>query len=179
FRRVLVRSASNQYGGLSIAVEHLAKYLRRSREKYEREMETEFGAELTGEERRRIVELRLKDELRSGVQTIQYQINTLMTTTGQAPFVTLFLQIRPEDEYAEENVMLIREILTQRLQGMKNEKGVYVTPAYPKLVYVLDECNCLEGGPYDDVTRLAVECSAKRMYPDYISAKKMRENYEG
>ena len=177
--QIIAAVASNQYGGLSIAVEHLAKYLRRSREKYEREMETEFGAELTGEERRRIVELRLKDELRSGVQTIQYQINTLMTTTGQAPFVTLFLQIRPEDEYAEENVMLIREILTQRLQGMKNEKGVYVTPAYPKLVYVLDECNCLEGGPYDDVTRLAVECSAKRMYPDYISAKKMRENYEG
>lgn len=161
-----------------MAVKHLAKYLRRSREKYEQELKTELGSELS-QELKHIVEIRLRDELRSGVQTIQYQINTLMTTNGQAPFVTLFLQIDPEDPYVDENVMIIREILQQRLQGIKNEAKVWVTPAFPKLVYVLDESNCLKGGPYDDVTRLAVRCSAKRMYPDYISAKKMRENYEG
>lgn len=177
--QIIAAVASNQYGGQSVAVKHLAKYIRKSRLKYEKELREEFGSEISEEELSRIVAIRLRDELRSGVQTIQYQINTLMTTNGQAPFVTLFLQIDPEDEYVEENVMLICEILRQRLQGTKNEKGVYVTPAFPKLIYVLDECNCLKGGKYDDVTRLAVQCSAKRMYPDYISAKKMRENYEG
>ncbi len=173
--QIIAAVASNQYGGLSVAVRHLAKYLRRSREKYEREM----CKELQGEKLDCVVNLRLEDELRSGVQTIQYQINTLMTTNGQAPFVTLFLEIDPKDEYVEENVRIIREILNQRLKGIKNEQGVCVTPAFPKLVYVLDEWNCLKGGAYDDVTRLAVRCSAKRMYPDYISGKKMRENYEG
>lgn len=177
--QIIASVASNQYGGQSVAVKHLAKYLRRSREKYERELETELGGSMDAESRKKVVEIRLRDELRSGVQTIQYQINTLMTTNGQAPFVTLFLQIDPEDEYVQETVMIIEEILRQRLQGIKNEKGIYVTPAFPKLVYVLDECNCLKGGEYDEVTRLAVRCSAKRMYPDYISAKKMRENYEG
>ena len=177
--QIIAAVGSNQYGGQSVAVKHLGKYLRRSREKFERELVEEFHDEMSAEERERIVGIRLRDELRSGVQTIQYQINTLMTTNGQAPFVTLFLQIDPDDEYVEENVMIIREILRQRIQGTKNDAGVYVTPAFPKLIYVLDECNCLKGGPYDDVTRMAVECSAKRMYPDYISAKKMRENYEG
>jgi anaerobic ribonucleoside-triphosphate reductase len=127
----------------------------------------------------KLVQERLRYELQSGVQTIQYQINTLMTTNGQSPFVTLFLNLREDDEYVKENAMIIEEILRQRLQGIKNDKGVYVTPAFPKLVYVLDEHNCLKGGKYDYITRLAVKCSAKRMYPDYISAKKMRENYEG
>jgi len=122
---------------------------------------------------------RLNDELRSGVQTIQYQINTLMTTNGQSPFVTLFLNLDPKDEYVEENAIIIEEVLRQRLEGIKNEKGVYVTPAFPKLIYVLDDHNCLKGGKYDYITELAVKCSAKRLYPDYISAKKMRENYEG
>jgi ribonucleoside-triphosphate reductase len=122
---------------------------------------------------------RLNDELKSGVQTIQYQINTLMTTNGQSPFVTLFLNLDKDDEYIEENAMIIQEILRQRLEGIKNEKGVYVTPAFPKLIYVLDEHNCLKGGKYDYITKLAVECSSKRLYPDYISAKKMKENYEG
>ncbi len=122
---------------------------------------------------------RLHDELRSGVQTIQYQINTLMTTNGQSPFVTLFLNLEKDDEYIEENAMIIEEILRQRLEGIKNEKGVFVTPAFPKLIYVLDEHNCLNGGKYDYITKLAVKCSSKRLYPDYISAKKMRENYEG
>ena len=102
-----------------------------------------------------------------------------MTTNGQSPFVTLFLNLDINDPYIKENAMIIEEILKQRIEGIKNEKGVYVTPAFPKLIYVLDEHNCLKGGPYDYLTRLAVKCSAKRMYPDYISAKKMRENYEG
>lgn len=177
--QIIAAVASNQYGGQSVAVSHLGKYLRKSRQKFEQELEEEFGDTMTEDERKRVTDIRVQDELRSGVQTIQYQINTLMTTNGQAPFVTLFLQIDPEDEYVKENVMIIREILRQRLNGTKNEQGVYTTPAFPKLVYVLDECNCLKGGEYDDVTRLAVQCSAKRMYPDYISAKKMKENYEG
>ena len=127
----------------------------------------------------KIAMARTMDELKSGIQTVQYQINTLMTTNGQSPFVTLFLILRDNDPYIEENALIIEEILNQRIQGIKNEKGVYVTPAFPKLVYVLDEHNCLKGGKYDYLTRLAVKCSAKRMYPDYISAKKMRENYEG
>lgn len=177
--QIIAAVASNQYGGQSVAVSHLGKYLRKSRQKFEQELEEEFGDTMTVDERKRVTDIRVQDELRSGVQTIQYQINTLMTTNGQAPFVTLFLQIDPEDEYVKENVMIIREILRQRLNGTKNEQGIYTTPAFPKLVYVLDECNCLKGGEYDDVTRLAVQCSAKRMYPDYISAKKMKENYEG
>jgi len=123
--------------------------------------------------------MRVKDELSSGVQTIQYQINTLMTTNGQSPFVTLFLELDEKDEYLEETAQIIEEILNQRIQGIKNEAGIYITPAFPKLVYVLDECNALKGGKYDYLTQIAVRCSAKRMYPDYISAKKMREIQEG
>ena len=177
--QIIAAVASNQYGGQSVNIRHLSKYLRKSREKFQRQLEEEFGDSITWEQKNRLVEIRLQDELKAGVQTIQYQINTLMTTNGQSPFVTLFLQIDDEDPYIDETVMIIREILTQRIQGTKNEKGVYVTPAFPKLVYVLDENNCLKGGKYDDITRLAARCSAKRMYPDYISAKKMRENYEG
>ncbi|MDO4355763.1 MAG: anaerobic ribonucleoside-triphosphate reductase [Clostridia bacterium] len=178
--QIIAAVASNQYGGQSVNVCHLGKYLRYSREKFRREIIREFGNEKFDEATlNHLVDIRLNDELRSGVQTIQYQINTLMTTNGQAPFVTLFMYIDESYEYVEENVMIIREILRQRLEGIKNDQGVYVTPAFPKLVYVLDENNCLKGGKYDDVTRLAVRCSAKRMYPDYISAKKMRENYEG
>lgn len=177
--QIIAAVASNQYGGQSVNIKHLGKYLSKSRDKFAGQLEQEFGDSLDGEQKRRIVELRLRDELRAGVQTIQYQINTLMTTNGQSPFVTLFLHIDESDPYIDETVMIIEEILRQRIQGTKNEKGVYVTPAFPKLVYVLDENNCLKGGKYDDVTRLAARCSAKRMYPDYISAKKMRENYEG
>ncbi len=177
--QIIAAVASNQYGGQSVNIRHLGKYLRKSREKFAAQLEEEFGDTLDGAAKEKIVEMRVRDELKSGVQTIQYQINTLMTTNGQSPFVTLFLHIDEEDEYVEETVRIIVEILEQRLQGTKNEKGVFVTPAFPKLVYVLDENNCLKGGRYDYVTRLAARCSAKRMYPDYISAKKMRENYEG
>ena len=177
--QIIASVASSQYGGQSVDISHLGKYLRKSKEKFSKRIHDKLGDELTEEQIQKVVKERLADELRSGVQTIQYQINTLMTTNGQSPFVTLFLYLREGDEYIEENAMIIEEILRQRYQGIKNEKGVYVTPAFPKLVYVLDENNCLKGGKYDYITKLAVKCSAKRLYPDYISAKKMRENYEG
>ena len=177
--QIIAAVASSQYGGQSVDVGHLGKYLRRSRDKFISQLKRTMGDELEESVILKIADARLRDELRSGVQTIQYQINTLMTTNGQSPFVTLFMHIREDDEYVEENAMIIEEILNQRYQGIKNEKGVYVTPAFPKLIYVLDECNCLKGGKYDYITHLAVKCSAKRLYPDYISAKKMRENYEG
>ena len=177
--QIIAAVASNQYGGQSVDIKHLGKYLRRSREKFQKELESSYDGKLPKEVIDEIVEKRLKTELAAGVQTIQYQINTLMTTNGQSPFVTIFLNLDEENEYIEENAMIIEEILKQRYEGIKNEKGVYVTPAFPKLIYVLYENNSLKGGKYDYLTKLAVKCSAKRMYPDYISAKKMRENYEG
>lgn len=186
--QVIAAVASNQYGGQSVAIKHLGKFLRISREKFEaeeREMIESSGG-ISFESREALenyikvsVDSRVRKELAAGVQTIQYQINTLMTTNGQSPFVTLFMELDENDPYLEETASIIEEILRQRLEGIKNEVGVRVTPAFPKLVYVLDECNCLKGGKYDYLTRLAVKCSAKRMYPDYISAKKMRENYQG
>ncbi|MBO5182817.1 MAG: anaerobic ribonucleoside-triphosphate reductase [Bacilli bacterium] len=177
--QIIAAVASNQYGGQSVDMKHLGKYLRKSYEKFYSKIEKKYGKELNKKQIEELAKDRLKDELSAGVQTIQYQINTLMTTNGQSPFVTLFLHLEEGDPYIEENAMIIEEILRQRLQGIKNEKGVYVTPAFPKLVYVLDEHNALKGGKYDYLTKLACECSAKRMYPDYISAKKMREIYEG
>lgn len=176
--QIIAAVASSQYGGQSVDVRHLGKYLRKSYVKYKKHISEAVDGELSEEMLEKLTRERVVDELRSGVQTIQYQINTLMTTNGQSPFVTLFLCLDPEDEYLKENAMIIEEILRQRLEGIKNEQGVYITPAFPKLVYVLDEHNCLQGGRYDYITRLAVKCSAKRLYPDYISAKKMRENYE-
>ena len=177
--QIIACVASNQYGGQSVDMSHLGKYLRRSKEKFRKHITYECAGQVDDATIERLVADRLKDELKSGVQTIQYQINTLMTTNGQSPFVTLFLNLQEGDPYLEENAMIVEEVLRQRLDGIKNEKGVYITPAFPKLVYVLDEHNCLKGGKYDYITELAVKCSAKRMYPDYISAKKMRENYEG
>lgn len=177
--QIIACVASNQYGGQSVDLRHLGKYLRRSREKFRKHMSYECAGQVDEATLERLVNDRLRDELKSGVQTIQYQINTLMTTNGQSPFVTLFLNLQEDDPYLKENAMIVEEVLRQRLEGIKNEKGVYITPAFPKLVYVLDEHNCLKGGKYDYITELAVKCSAKRMYPDYISAKKMRENYEG
>ena len=174
--QIIASIASNQYGGQSVEIKHLGKYLRKSKLKIAKRL-TEAG--LTGYQFDRLLEKELKEELEAGVQTIQYQINTLMTTNGQSPFVTLFLNLEEDYEYAEEVAMIIKEILEQRLLGIKNESGVYVTPAFPKLVYVLHEHNSLNGGQYDFLTKLAVKCSAKRMYPDYISAKKMKENYQG
>ncbi len=177
--QIIASVASSQYGGQSVDMIHLGKYLRKSYEKYKKIFEDRFAGKVDEETLEALIQERLEDELKSGVQTMQYQINTLMTTNGQSPFVTLFLHLDPNDEYIEENARIIVEVLRQRLEGIKNEVGVYVTPAFPKLVYVLDECNNLTGGKYDYITEMAVKCSAKRMYPDYISAKKMRENYEG
>ena len=176
--QIIAAVACSQYGGQSVDTRHLGKYLRKSRVKFEKHYR-ETCPDLTDAAIGKLVEDRVQDELKSGVQTIQYQINTLMTTNGQSPFVTLFLHLDENDEYLEENAMIVMEILRQRYEGIKNEKGVYVTPAFPKLVYVLDEFNCLKGGKYDYITKFAVKCSSKRLYPDYISAKKMREIYEG
>ena len=177
--QIIAAVASNQYGGQSVDLKHLGKYLRKSYNKFKSEIEKKYKGKLSDSIIEDLVQDRLKAELKAGVQTIQYQINTLMTTNGQSPFVTLFLHLEDGDPYIKENAMIIEEVLRQRYQGIKNEAGIYVTPAFPKLVYVLDECNCLKGGEYDYLTKLAVKCSAKRMYPDYISAKKMKENYEG
>lgn len=177
--QIIASVASNQYGGQSVDLIHLGKYLRYSREKFRQKAISELDSSFSDEQIEQIVSVWTKEELQAGVQTMQYQINTLMTTNGQSPFVTLFLHIDEDDPYIEENALIIEEVFLQRYQGIKNEKGVYVTPAFPKLVYVLDEHNCLKGGKYDYLTKLAAKCSAKRMYPDYISAKKMRENYEG
>lgn len=176
--QIIACIASNQYGGQSVDVKHLGKYLRRSRDKIIRKV-CSIYTDNDWKTKSKLIDALVQEELKAGVQTIQYQINTLMTTNGQSPFVTLFLNLDDKDEYAEENAMIIEEILRQRLLGIKNEKGVYITPAFPKLVYVLHEHNNLSGGKYDYITKLAAQCSAKRMYPDYISAKKMKENYEG
>ena len=177
--QIIAAVASNQYGGQSVDMIHLGKYLRKSYDKFKKQIEEKYKGKLDSKIIEDLVQDRVKAELKSGVQTIQYQINTLMTTNGQSPFVTLFLHLEKDDPYIKENAMIIEEVLRQRYEGIKNEAGVYVTPAFPKLVYVLDEFNNLTGGEYDYLTELAVKCSAKRMYPDYISAKKMRENYEG
>lgn len=177
--QIIAAVASSQYGGQSVDTSHLGKYLRRSYEKFKKNITETCEGKLDAETIEKLARERLMYELKGGVQTIQYQINTLMTTNGQSPFVTLFMHLREDDPYLEENALIIEEILRQRYTGIKNDKGVYVTPAFPKLVYVLDELNCLKGGKYDYITKLAVKCSAKRMYPDYISAKIMRQNKEG
>lgn len=180
--QVVAIIASNQYGGQSIAIRHLGKYLAISRERFRIENQKYWdavGIKYTEEQLNGVVEQQLKYELEQGVQTIQFQLNTLVTTNGQAPFVTLFLELRDDDPYEDEVAMIIEEILKQRLQGVRNSDGVYVTPSFPKLIYVLDEHNCLRGGKYDYLTHLAAKCTIKRSYPDYISAKMMREQFDG
>lgn len=177
--QIIASVASSTYGGQTANIKHLGKYLFNTKQKYIKKLKEQLGAELSDEQIEKIVKLRVKEELSAGIQTIQYQLNTLLWTNWQSPFLTLFLELDPKDPYISETAEIIEEIFKQRIQGIKNEKGVYITNAFPKLVYVLDEHNCLKGGKYDYLTKLAVKCSAKRMYPDYISAKKMRENYEG
>ena len=182
--QIIAAVASNQYGGQSVNVAHLGKYLRKTYDKYYKKYYNHFIEEGKSKEEsetlaKDFAEMRKQEDLVAGIQTVQYQINTLMTTNGQSPFVTLFMHIVEGDEYEKEVAEIIEEILKQRLKGIKNSEGHYITPAFPKLIYVLDECNNLSGGKYDYVTKLAVKCSAKRLYPDYISAKKMREIYEG
>ena len=174
--QIIAQISSGQFGGQTLNVKHLGKYLALSRKKYQA-MVQDLG--MSEKLQKEMVDRLLRKELEAGVQTIQYQINTLMTTNGQAPFVTLFLEIEPGHEYEEEVAMIIEEIIKQRHLGIKNEVGVYVTPSFPKLVYVLDENNIHATSKYRYITEAAARCTAKRLYPDYISAKEMRKIYEG
>ncbi|MDE5670911.1 MAG: anaerobic ribonucleoside-triphosphate reductase [Eubacterium sp.] len=178
--QIIAQIASSQYGGQSISLSHLAPFVDLSRNKFKKDVRAEFeaaGIEPTDEQVDKITELRVRDEINRGVQMIQYQVITLMTTNGQAPFVTVFMYLDevPEGQTRDDLKLIIEEVLRQRIKGVKNESGVWITPAFPKLIYVLDEDNVTEGSKYWDVTCLAAECTAKRMVPDYISAKKMRE----
>ena len=178
--QIIAQVASCQYGGQSISLTHLAPFVEVSRQKIRRQVErelAELGLEAQGDKISEVVEDRLRDEIRRGVQTIQYQVVTLMTTNGQAPFVTVFMYLGEARSEAEKHdlALIIEETLRQRYEGVKNEQGVWITPAFPKLIYVLDEDNVYEGSPYFYLTQLAAKCTAKRMVPDYISAKKMRE----
>ena len=178
--QIIAQVASNQYGGQSISLTHLAPFVQISREKIRKSVEkemAEFGINPGEEAISKVVEDRLREEVRRGVQTIQYQVVTLMTTNGQAPFITVFMYLNEAKSEQEKKdlAMIIEETLRQRYEGVKNEKGVWITPAFPKLIYVLEEDNVREGTPYFYLTRLAAECTAKRMVPDYISEKKMRE----
>ena len=174
--QIIAQIASNQYGGQSINISCLGKYLRRS---YEKNLSLALDTLGDIELAEKMANQMTKKDLESGIQTIQYQINTLMTSNGQAPFVTLFMWLEDNDQYVDEVAMIIEEILKQRIKGIKNDAGIYVTPAFPKLIYVLDENNINKDSKYYYLTSLAIRCTAKRMYPDYISAKKMRANYEG
>ena len=180
----IAQIASCQYGGQSISLSHLAPFVNVSREKFRKKVRTEMeemGVNATEEQINAIAERRVKDEIRQGVQIIQYQVITLMTTNGQAPFITVFMYIDevPEGRLRDDLAMIIEEMLNQRIRGVKNEKGVYITPAFPKLIYVLEEDNIHEGDKYWYLTRLAAKCTAKRMVPDYISEKIMKQLKDG
>ena len=182
--QAIAQIASSQYGGQSITLSHLAPFVEVSRQKLRKMVRREYmtaGLPLSEEKINEVAELRVKEEIRRGVQMIQYQVITLMTTNGQAPFVTVFMYLNEVEEgrLRDDLALVIKEMLLQRLQGVKNEKGVYITPAFPKLIYVLEENNIREGSPYWELTKLAAKCTAKRMVPDYISEKIMKQNKEG
>lgn len=178
--QIVAQVASNQYGGQSFTLAHLAPFVDISRQKLRKQVVQEMeaiGEKIDQEKVEKVAEIRLKDEITRGIQTIQYQLITLMTCNGQAPFVTMFMYLDevPEGRIREDLAMLIEEVLRQRMQGVKNEKGVWITPAFPKLIYVLDEDNIHENSKFYYLTELAARCTARRMVPDYISAKKMKE----
>ena len=178
--QIIAQVASNQYGGQTVTLSHLAPFVEVSRQKHRAQVASELadaGIEASEDKINKIAERRLKAEIKAGIQTIQYQIITLMTTNGQAPFVTVYMYLDevPEGQTRDDLATCIEEMLRQRMQGVKNEKGVWITPAFPKLIYVLDEDNIHEDSKYYELTKLAAECTAKRMVPDYISAKLMRE----
>ncbi len=178
--QIIAQVASSQYGGQSISLSHLAPFVQTSREKIKKQLISEceqFGFEMDDDKLSALVEKRLRDEVSRGVQTIQYQVVTLLTTNGQAPFVTVFMYLNEAKNEQEKKdlAMIIEETLTQRIRGVKNEKGVWITPAFPKLIYVLEEDNITEDAPYYYLTELAAKCTAKRMVPDYISEKVMKE----
>ena len=182
--QAIAQIASSQYGGQSITLSHLVPFVEVSRQRFRKEVREEFAEshmEATEEQINSIAEMRVRKEVNRGVQVIQYQVITLMTTNGQAPFITVYMYLDevPEGQLRDDLAMVIEEMLRQRIQGVKNEKGVWITPAFPKLIYVLDEDNIYEDAKYYYLTRLAAKCTAKRMVPDYISAKKMREYKNG
>ena len=178
--QAIAQIASSQYGGQSISLSHLAPFVQVSREKFRIQVRTEFekiGLDLDEEKINKVAEMRVREEINRGVQMIQYQVLTLMTTNGQAPFITVFMYLDevPEGQTRDDLAAIIEEMLHQRIKGVKNEKGVFITPAFPKLIYVLEEDNIHEDSKYFYLTRLAAQCTAKRMVPDYISEKKMKE----
>ena len=182
--QIVAQVASNQYGGQSFTLAHLAPFVDISRQKLRKNViaeRTECGEAMDEDIINRVTERRLREEVKSGIQTIQYQLITLMTCNGQAPFVTVFMYLDevPEGRTRDDLAMIIEEVMLQRMQGVKNEKGVWITPAFPKLIYVLDEDNITEGSKYWHLTELAAKCTAKRMVPDYISAKIMKELKKG
>ena len=184
--QIIAQVASSQYGGQSVTLSHLAPFVQVSREKIRKEIERDFAlvTETYIDEKSiidDIVEKRVREEIKRGVQTIQYQVVTLMTTNGQAPFITIFMYLNEvKDEQTKKDLaLIIEEVIEQRYQGVKNEKGIWITPAFPKLIYVLEEDNIHEDSPYYYLTKLAAKCSAKRLVPDYISEKKMKELKEG
>ena len=173
--QIIAQIASGQYGGNSITIRHIAPFLRVSYDKYLNKYKEKYSDEVAHE----LAEDRMFEELKSGIQTIRYQLSTLHTSNGQSPFTTIYLEIEEGHEYEREMALICEEMIKQRLEGMKNYKGQNISEEFPKLVYLLDEHNCLEGGKYDYITKLAAKCSAKRLVPDYQSAKIMRRNYEG
>ena len=182
--QAVAQIASSQYGGQSITLSHLVPFVQISREKYRRDVRAEFeaeGLEMNEQKINEIAEMRVRKEVKQGVQVIQYQVITLMTTNGQAPFVTVFMYLDEVEEgpARDDLAMIIEEMLNQRILGVKNEKGVYITPAFPKLIYVLEEDNIHEGSKYWYLTKLAAQCTAKRMVPDYISEKIMKKLKDG
>jgi ribonucleoside-triphosphate reductase len=179
--QAVAQIASSQYGGQSISLSHLAPFVQISRDKFRQDVREEFeeeGLEVTDDIINDIAEKRVRREIKQGVQMIQYQVITLMTTNGQAPFITVFMYLNevPDGQTKDDLALIIEEMLRQRIQGVKNEKGVYITPAFPKLIYVLEEDNIKEGTRFWELTKLAAQCTAKRMVPDYISEKVMLEN---
>lgn len=180
--QIIAQVASGQFGGQTITLTHLAPFVRISKKRIQEQVIKEFDEndiEATFTQVNAIVDKRLKEEIKDSIQTFQYQINTLQTSNGQAPFLSVFMYINENPEYEEETVMLIEEMLHQRIKGMQNEVGAWTTPAFPKLLYVTDENNIYEGSKYYYLTELAAECVAKRMMPDFLSAKQMKANYEG
>ncbi len=173
--QIIAQIASGQYGGNSITIKHIAPFLRVSYDKYFNKYKEKYSEEMAKE----LAEERMLEELKAGIQTIRYQLSTLYTSNGQSPFSTIYLEIEEGHEYEKEMALICEEMIAQRLEGMKNYKGQDVGEEFPKLVYLLDEHNCLEGGKYDYITKLAAKCNTKRLVPDYQSAKIMRKNYEG
>ena len=173
--QIIAQIASAQYGGNTITIRHIAPFLRVSYNKYLNKYSQKYSLEMAKE----LAEERMMEELKSGIQTIRYQLSTLHTSNGQSPFCTIYLEIEEGHEYEREMALICEEMIVQRLEGMKNYKGQVIGEEFPKLVYLLDEHNCLEGGKYDYITKLAAKCNTKRLVPDYQSAKMMRKNYDG